>query len=130
MFQRVSTSHDLKFAHWCWDCIEAALTVLAFPFDISGLSDIRIVPDLALRSLLSPTRNADTYPLLPQAGGVYYVGEWCRTSWTNENGPGWNSTKIQLMSGLETPILNVANNIDTSKKNVDSIVFRCPDVTK
>lgn len=61
---------------------------------------------------------------------MYYVGEWCRTSWTAQNGPAWKSTKIQLMSGLETPILNVANDLDTSNKGVDSIVFHCPDVTK
>ena len=90
----------------------------------------------------------------PAVGEVFHVGGLCRTTWATQNGPGWRTTKIQLMSGvsiaspyaerlvcpadalerprapqIETPILNIADDIDCTK-SANSIVFRCPDVTK
>lgn len=65
----------------------------------------------------------------PDVGSVFYVGDWCRLSWANPSGPGWSSVKIQLMSGIETAIMNVATDLDCSSSRSDSLVFRCPDVT-
>lgn len=67
--------------------------------------------------------------LRPDVGSVFYVGDWCRVSWANPTGPGWSSVKIQLMSGIETPIMNVATDLDCSSSRSDSLAFRCPDVT-